>query len=556
MCAADEACLNIAHGEPRCMRRAPGMTNCSDPNAVVAACRTLFPSEWAVDGQCYGTSGGPGGPSGIPICLANGYTNGNALWGATLLNLSALGGHQSMADMFAIVRDYTHYSTFTQGSDSMRSIMALRSNPWITDRAFHAVSTENFGWYDDVADIGRHAEVHRIGRGSYVTTGFGGTTNLTLRFNSAFDADAFLIAVPPNETYEVGGVSGGTSTDVCLNLYTLSGSLVATAGCSDGSGTAALRDATATFSTGTETRYIASLTNVLGIVNAGYSLRVRTVSDDYPDAIASAAGAGVLRPGVGITHSLDSTSDSDLFRYDRPSTAGSSALTFSLSGASPWPSLEVYFSTGTTIPTTPIATSSTGSVTIASPSVGHYYARVLANGTTGSRTLTTTAGATCGTTCSGSGTYTSPQSLPTTSGGEVFDRITVANPAADPATTWSGCADGTHCDWYSIDLADNERVSVTTWGMVNTCQLEVAIFAPPEQGFFVGGGGVRYPAARDLTGSSFSTIVGGQFTYTARRGGTFRIAFRSPGSTACGNYWFHVARSSTDTEIYAPPSYF
>jgi hypothetical protein len=304
---------------------------------------------------------------------------------------------------------------------------------------------------------------------------------------------------------------------------------------------------------------VAYVTNVLGIANVGtYSITTDTRDDDYVDLITRAVASRPLRAGVAESGNIDSISDADLFHYDYPPTAGAGALTFTLATSiSPIPTLQVYYSADETISSTIIATSGTGSVSVATPSVGRYYVRVVNAGITYSGyTITATAG-TCGTTCDGAGTFSSPRPLPTLEGGEIVDAL-----HAHGAQWYSDvCMNGVACDWFRVELAANERFSVTShtiWPGIS-CGLEVAVFTPPDadgSDYWLPNAalGDRYPAVVDHGGSPEGPN-GGQLTFIARTAGTHRIAVRSNGIADCSRYYLDVRRMRADTGSQAPPPY-
>lgn len=546
---ATEACYDDAHDHPRCLRRA----------ADLAGCLALFPSvpdpylEWAP----YGTDPShPGG--GIGICKADGYTNGVAPE-VLLADFAHLRGYYGVADLIATNRNLTHWTEIAVNPDepanTLHDIAALRSPRFTTSRSIHHLSTESFAWLDDVADYAAVAEIARIARGSLVTQTNGGTTGTGLRFNTSTDIDAFMLSVPPGEQYTVTASTSSTSIDLCVTIVReIDGAAVGTStGCGDGTGN---RNATFTISAGNYSRYVAYVTNVLGIANVGtYTLAVQTINDDYVDTIARAVGSRPLREGGSEAGNIDGITDADLFHYDYPPTAGAGALTFSLTTAiTPTPTLNVYFSADETIPSSTIATSSTGSVSIASPTVGRYYVQVVNAGITYSGYTIGVSAGTCFGTCSGSGSFASPRPLPTLEGGEIVDRLSTF----DPAWHSTGCQNGTDCDWFRVDLAANERFSVTSYGVLpgGTCDLELAIFTPDDLDGddYWHPDSTRYPAVVD-SGGSPDTANGGQLTFVARRSGRHRIAVRANGTGTCTRYYLDVRRMAADTGSYAPPAY-
>lgn len=145
--------------------------------------------------------------------------------------------------------------------------------------------------------------------------------------------------------------------------------------------------------------------------------------------------------------------------------------------------------------------------------------------------------------------------FPTLEGGEVVDALTT-NGAAWQSST---CADGTACDWYRVELAANERFSVTSYAVLpgSSCDLEIAAFSPPDpdgSDYFLYAG-ERYPFVWD-SGGSPDAANGGQLTFVSRRAGTYRIAVRANGTGACTRYYLDSRRMRADTGASAaPPSY-
>lgn len=531
---ATEACWSWAMNRPRCMRRASSL----------AQCQMMFMTQPWVDWQTYGTDSA--GNGGIGICVSNGYTNGLA-YSILANSLSGGGGFLGLATYMTLGRDATAFTELTQTSDNLHALAALRGSRYEVTEAFHSLSTESFGWLDDTTNDIIAAELTRPARGSILLFNQGGPTGTSLAFQTASDADAFQIPVARSSTWSIQATTASSSVDLCIYVYGSDGTyLGAAAGCTDGSSTSTLRNASISVSTGNRDRLVAVVSNVLGLTGT-YDVRVSNSGDDYPAGLASAYSAEPLAPGAARSGVINVAGDGDLFRYDRPAAAGTSPLSFTVAGLAS-PSLEVWYSTGTTVPSGPAGWTGTSSVSVASPAVGHYYVRVSATSGTGSYSLSMT---TCGGTnvaCSDHGTYASPLSLPTTGGGFVWERLETAG----GANNQFDCDNGTTCDWYQMDLAANERISATIYDAYDaSCGLELAIYAPPDELYFTGGGGEHYPALIDLGGSMETN--GAQLEYVARHAGTHRIRVRTATSLNCPRYVLGVARGRTDTGYSAPP---
>lgn len=282
-----------------------------------------------------------------------------------------------------------------------------------------------------------------------------------------------------------------------------------------------------------------------------YNLRVRSTTGDEADALTvhDAFSAHAVGPGEAVSAVIGSSTDADLFRYDRP-LAATGNITFATSGLSPAPVVDVYRTTGTTLPSGSPTWSGTGSVTVGGDP-GHYWIRVRYGGQTGAYTFTTThSGCTA---CNDNGTFSSPRPLPTVSGGFVWNRLD-HGALESGYDSWTACSDGSACDWYEISLAGNERVTATAFDVYDAwCGLELAVYAPssPENHqYFEGAGGTREPIVFDKNGSM--ETLGAQLTFVARRAGVYRIRVRGNSAANCPRYRMTVARGPSDP--YAPPA--
>jgi hypothetical protein len=525
---ATEACWLDAHDRARCMKRA------------TTPCTSQFPDQPYVDTQPYGRA--PDGDE-IPICVSNDYANGR-IWAQVLDQLNTTTGWRlGVRALLGANRYYTTTTEFTQTAENYHALFAQLVPRFEVSDVFHTTSAESFAWLDDVTDRRENVELLRPIRDTTRSFAVGGGSGAALSFQTASDEDLFLLEVGQGKSYTVAGTSGGASVDLCLQLLTVGGAVVATSpGCTNGAGTPALRNATLTFSGLTQDRYILRAFNVLAVAGGTYSFTVTQNGDDHPDQLAHALHAEPFRrDGAFMTGRLDATSDLDLFRYDQPPGAAGGALTFTISGVSPAPSLSVWFTTGTTLPSgAPIATGN-GSVTVASTSAGRYYVRVASTGGTGSYTLSRTS--TCGT-CNFQGSYAAPLALPTTSGGFVWDRLDYG--AFSPGYNVFDCMSGGTCDWYGIDLAAGEHVSIHTYDVFDAlCAIEVGVYAPPEMEYFKGGSTDRYAAAIDKDGAIESN--GAALNFVAPRAGTYRIRVRANGTHDCPRYTLGVLRLPVET---------
>jgi hypothetical protein len=546
-----EACYMSAHNHPRCMFRGDD-----------AACRARFPNQPGIGSQPVGIDAS--GTPGIAVCAANGYTNA-MLWFQLATQLLFTDGYYGLRPFFGVDRFFSYARKFTQTTNNYHTEFWKYARDYEVTDAFHSVSTESFPWFDDTTDERTHAEIIRMPRTSQLVFANGGPTGtaLSLSTPTSHDTDYFLLPTNQSNAYEVQTTTSSTSVDLCIQIYNwVTGALVATApGCTDGSATPAVRNATIAFSTGTVEKFAVRVSNVL-LLSGNYDLRVRNLSDDYPDALTAAFGAQPVGPNSSTSGVLNWPTDADLFRYDRPLGA-TGAITFTALGPTPLPTVKLWFTTSTTQPSgSPFATG-TGTVTVTTPSVGHYYAQVVnagaPSGTGYSLVTTVTSG-----TANESGTFASPRPLPTAAGGFVWNRIDAASLSVE-FPDWTACRTGAQCDWYDVTLAANERLTVTLYNVFDAdCDLEVAVYGPAHDGwtlpasdmaYFAGGAwdGASwdwYPAVLDREGSMENN--GSQLTFVARVAGQHRIRVRGTGALNCPRYEMGVAHGAIDTEL--PPA--
>jgi hypothetical protein len=536
---ATEACWSRAHIRPRCMRRAVTLADC-----------------WAMpvfagQPQAALVSGTLSTGAAVTACGHDGYANGGGIQNI-LHHLWATEGYLGVGTVFAMHEDITSTTAFTLGADNYHDYMVSRgSGDFEVSSAFHAYSTESSftRWADDTTDSFRRAQFSRPARGTSLSYSVSGPGTL-LRFDSATDVDAFLVPTDYFSTWRFSATTTSTSVDLCVRVYRLdTGAQVASAGCTDGSSTPALRNASVDVSTSSIDRYAMTVSNVLGISNVAYSIGITNVGDDYPDSLSAAMMAEPLRPNVAVAASLNDTSDYDLFRYDRRGETG--PLSFTVTGIAN-PTIRIYFVANEAIPTAGdlVVSSTTGTATVSSPALGRYYAFVSKSGSTGSYSIIANA---CSGGCVSGGTYDAPRSLPTAAGGFVRDSIESAS-WVYPWEDMGPCVSGVGCDWFSIDMAANERISVSTYGESSSlCQLEIGIVPPDEQDYFtsddpnVGG---RFPAVRNAAGSMES--YGASLNFIARRGGEHRVRVRPRTGSTCANYYLGVVRTGFDT-LFVPP---
>ncbi len=497
-------------------------------------------------------------------CIANDYTNGQ-IWLQLSATLLFTDGYYGLGPFFGADRFFNHTRKLTQTTDNYQTIFAKYERDYEVSDAFHTVSTESFPWLDDTTDARSHAEVIRMPRTSQLIFSNGGPTGTALSFETAtdYDTDYFLLPTNQSGTYEVQTTTSSTNVDLCIQIYDwVTGTLVATAaGCTDGSGTPTTRNATVLFWTGSAEKFAVRVNNVL-LLPGSYDLRVRNANDDYPDVLAAAFSAQPLGPNVTTSGVLNSPGDADLFRYDRPIGA-TGAITFTAAGPAPLPTVKLWLTTGTAMPSgSPFATG-TGSVTVATPSVGHYYAQVVNAGAPTSSSYTVVA-TTTSSSVNENGTFLSPRPLPTAAGGFVWNRIDTASGSIE-APNWTSCRTGATCDWYDLTLAANERLTATLYNVLDSsCQLEVAVYGPAHEGWTVPAGDMSYfaggawdgtswdwyPAVLDRGGSMESN--GSQLTFVARVAGQHRIRVRGTGTLNCPRYEMGVVHGAIDTEL--PPA--
>lgn len=146
---------------------------------------------------------------------------------------------------------------------------------------------------------------------------------------------------------------------------------------------------------------------------------------------------------------LHSTSDADLFRYDRPLDK-TGLIRFSISpGPTPAPTIQVYPTYGMTAPTGAPTWSGSGTVAVPSPSgADHYWVRVVSTGGTGGYTLSVNHSG-CGATCSPDGSIYQPRPLPVLEGGFVWNALSQGS-GSDETPNTGDCFNGVTCDWYGV----------------------------------------------------------------------------------------------------------
>ena len=505
--------------------------------ASAAACIAMFPNQPAVlmDHRPYGSD--PSNPTGgIGICVSNDYANGR-VWFQLGEHLMTSAGYLSGVGAFHRAnRALTRTRAFTQTADNFHHAMAPWSGHYEASNAFHNVSTESFGWLDDTTDVWSASEFVRLPRNTTLTFTQGGPTGTALAFNqglhapsAVFDRDSYLLAVDQGESYEIVASTGSTSVDLCVRAYNhLTGAFLGQAsGC--------------TFSAGTATRVDFEVRNLLNLTGT-YQLQIRNIGDDYADDLAHNLTSQPLRNGVPISGALNSTSDQDRFHYYAP--AGTSGtLTITTTGVASTAPVFLYQVGAPAVPGgSPIASGWGGASTTVTPGF-HYYVHVVALGSTGSYTLTATHSG-CGT-CNGNGTFDDPLALPNVNGGIVTNRLDHAATASG-YDTWAQCRDGNSCDWYQIDLAENERLSLTTFNIFDSaCHVEVSMFASTEQNYW-SSPGLRAPMTWDLFGSMEAS--GSQLAFQAPRAGEYRIRVRGihPLGWNCPRYDMAVTRTIID----------
>ncbi len=545
-CAADEACYFGGQDRPRCMKRAPNPDSCT----------TLFPSQpgLLLDRQPYGRSPTE---TNVQICVSNDYSNGR-LWlhlGENLIN--GAGHFSGVGGLYRANFGNVRTRTFTTGADNYHRAMALWSGGYEASNAFHNVSTEGFPWFDDTTGIASRAEVIRTPRDATLTFSNGGPTATALAFQDGvappgpiFDQDVFQVVVDPGEIYEIIATTSSTAVDLCLTVRNhLSGATIAQQtthpnGCTDGASTAAARNHTYRFSSGSANRINFLVDNLLDQAGT-YQIQIRNVNDDYADLLSQHFNSHPLATGAAVSASLNTTSDNDLFRYDAPT---SGTLTVTTTGAATTATVDIYSVLSPAAPSGGAAATGTGGATVSMVAGRAYYIHVRAAGvTSGAYTLTATHSG-CAT-CNASGTYTNPIVLPSTTGGTVVNRL---DESATTANTWAQCDDGTACDWYQVTLSNNERVSVTTFDVWDhLCDVEVSVFAPDELQYWKSSG-IRAPMTYDLFGSM--EVNGSQLSFVAPRAGDYRIRVRGidPGGWDCPRYRMTVSRGAFDA--YGPPT--
>jgi hypothetical protein len=210
--------------------------------------------------------------------------------------------------------------------------------------------------------------------------------------------------------------------------------------------------------------------------------------------------------------------------------------------------MKVYEATGMNLPgSMPLATSTTGTITVVGATAKRYDLAIEASSTTGSYSVKATNASYTGS-CGAAGTYENPMPLPTAEGSLVTASFEVG--AGSPGNgTWAACRSGTACDWYSVSLTAGQRLAVDTYAVTDgLCALEVAIYAPPEHAYFSnaesgGSPTSRAPVTFDV-GRSMSSH-GANLAYVARGAGTYRIQVRATGTYDCPTHALMAAKGPT-----------
>ncbi|MCC7541797.1 MAG: hypothetical protein IT379_36600 [Deltaproteobacteria bacterium] len=518
---------------------------------ALAWCQTAFPAIPAllVDAQPYGAS-----PTedDVMICVHNNYSNSRVFGNLAAQLFHTAGYRDGLAAMWGADRDRPSGVDLTQGAVNFHLRFASTSGDYEVTDAFHAISTETFAWLDDTTDIRSHAEVIRTPRDQTLTFVNGGPTSQPLRFDSASDADSFLLFGDAGASYRLQGTTVGG--DLCATAYDWSsGALLAIAsGCPDGMSSTGVD---LTVPTPTGRRMVFRLNNVLG-TNVTYSLQLSAVGDDYPSAHADFATAQPLRASdaafpVEETGFMASTTDLDFFRYDVP-LGDTGALTFTVTTSARFPPfLDVYTAVGTDQPSFWTVASAIGSVTVPSPSPGwRYYVvvRPRPGGTGNTYAIRATqAGCSPAWSCNETGTYNFPRFLASSVGAHHWNAID----QGDAGSTWAACRDGASCDWYRVDLAAGERFTGTVSRVFDSlCALELAVFAPPEQVWWVRSDGSTAPIVTDVAGSMENR--GAQLTFVARRAGTYRVRVRGTTTWNCPAYQLTATQGAQDADQPPP----
>lgn len=367
------------------------------------------------------------------------------------------------------------------------------------------------------------------------------------------DHDVFAFLVNPDNSYRTTLSTSSASIDLCATAWSEGSLLAVSPGCSDGHNTPSTRNATLDFVMPNNGREVViDVFNVLGIAALPYQLQLQNQLDDYPNSFTQTHAVFPLRAATSASGVLNSTTDVDVFRYDRR-TGESGTLVFALQagmGLITDPTISVRFATGTAGPGGVIA-SGVGTVTVPSSSPGRYYAIVSRTppvGSTGSYSLRAQ-----GTSCGGCSptSYANALPLPSTMGGISFETVQSGDSGADTPAAWSMCASGQTCTWYTVAVDAFDRVSASVWQVGSpSCDLELGLYGPEAQQAFELFDGTRIPIFWDRAGSLESG--GASISFEAQITGNYRLAVRSRGTGCNQGYRLGVVRNIASGDLRPP----